>query len=281
MPNMLIEISESALEPFRPYIYKEVYEDLRKKDFIALGLVEKGFSCGALIAGKTGPSIELLSLFIDRRMQGMGFGRAMLNELVKRGEAAGAAEIFAEYRQALDGSRLPESFFKGCGFVQTGVTSAEYAVTAGEGRKNKMFRGIKDYTVNENVVSFPELSQSQLSAIDGDGDIPEFLHYSCRSEVTRFDISKAYVLDGKVVGYVLIFQEDPESLTLGAAYSAEGHKGVFFPLFMAAAKDMDNEMKDSDLFKVTAVGNTSAGLVEAVIGKGRRVGETRRAVYRL
>lgn len=275
---MIVPLDKSIIESFRPYLYDIYYEPVVQGELTAYGYCVKGYSCGAVAAKQEGDDWTIVSLFVDPSMQGYGIGKALVKKILEQTDSLGAKRIRAVYHEAEQQTNRLDAFFQSLGFRIENLAQA-FGITVSKGRQLPFFRSLSfDDDSDEHIVNFNTLSQKELESLYNDPEIPEFLNYTCCQETTRFDISKAYIAEGRVQGYLLLQQESPKTVVLQAAYVKPAYTGAIFPLLRAMAAEIVRCYPDDAVFQLMAVGKTSIGLTKKILGEEYRIGQTKQAI---
>ena len=122
---------------------------LRRRGLQNEGLESAGFDPGAMVEGfvvahQIGPECEIENVVVNPQLRRRGFGKLLLDEILKRVQEAGCEAVFLEVRES---NRAARALYEKCGFREIGrrvkyyVQPQEDAVlyrSGGEGSASKM-----------------------------------------------------------------------------------------------------------------------------------------------
>ena len=277
---MLMEIDCQNKEAFYPYVYEHLHDVMDKEPYLSIGAVIKNHTCGTVVVKKEGYLWTIQSIFVDPDVQGYGIGSQLVSNIVERASKANCKAVYADYEVARGEISGMDAVFSKKNF-RIEILGQNYGITVANGKETDFFaKSLNNYKKPHEIVDFQDLTDEQKYALLYDSKIPDFLNYTCCSDITRFDLSKAYVLNGNVKAYILVFEPEEGCLELGAAYTDPNCKGAFLPLLKAMGADIvDKGFPGDTLFRLTAIGSTAQGLTKKILGIKCLLSERKRAVY--
>ena len=161
---------------------------------------------------------ELLSLYIDPQVRRRGIGAGLLYEALTAAAAAGAAELEAYYTAEPEDVEALDSLFHSFG-AEPAFHSPIYVFDSSGFHEapllRKAFTG--QYRRTPQIVPFSALSDTQLAELEKDPDLLRIVDPVNRPN-WQPELSLAYLLDGRVVGFWLGAMTGPNRYSVQGAW---------------------------------------------------------------
>ena len=229
-------LDRGELPGFRPYLLPETARGLERRadGLLVLGAVTGRSACGAAAVRRSGTSPELTDLFVDASVRRRGAGRALLEELIRRLEAEGAARLSADY--VLRGEELAamDHLLDTCGFSAPQRRSRVFQVPSerfhDDPRLGAAFS--PQYRTPLGVCALGEVSAAALEELETAEDIPEHLAWASLRDRALPELSVGMLREGRVAAYLLAEEGGGGCVLLSAVRRAAAPPTAFQSLLL-------------------------------------------------
>lgn len=267
----LIRITPENLHCFSNYISKDLHEYIYDEDNIAVGCVYDNYSCGAALAiYERNRKYHLLSIYIDEKVRGKGFGKHTLLGLMGLCENNGADSLYVCYADSDFNGEEISPIFSSVGFAGPTSNGTTYVMKWKDLKNDKFFNNIDgDYSSKQEIIPFRSMNEEQKRSyrekIKND-DIPEHLGIKAAKGKIIYDLTYASVRGDEVTGIFITTRID-DYVYINSVYTIEGKYSSFLPLIRTVFTKAKEILDDDEEIKVTAATSVSEKLNKEIFGR--------------
>lgn len=260
----LVRITPQNLNSFGVYISPDLHQYVKDADNIVIGCVYKDYACGAaLTIYENDRKFHLLSLYVDEKVRGMGFGKQLLLGTVGMAKDFCGDTLYICYsKEDLCGQEI-HPIFEHVGFEGPLINGLTYLVKWKDLKNIDMFKDIdENYNSSKNIIQFNQLNQDQINDYRKkikDETIPSYLGVRAAKGDIIPELTLAAV-DGNEVTGIFVMTRIEEYVYINSVYTIPGKLSTFLPLIKTAVSKAHNVLNDDDIIKVTAVNDISKQL---------------------
>lgn len=158
-------IDKDNLQYFESLLLPHSTEQIRTDaPVFALGAVDDGMACGALVGGPVGSAFYLECLFVAPSCRGRGAGTALLDELLRiAGQMDGLSELRCEFTIGCEDHEKLKAFLQKNGFALENVDDGIVAVPLASLGELAFYKNTQSAVP---IRLFSELSDNMIRALD-------------------------------------------------------------------------------------------------------------------
>ena len=268
---MLLDKTNAA--PFAPYLLPQVRYELGRgrKELLALGAVVGEHTVGAVAALPRGGILHVVCVYVAPDMRRQGIGTALFAALGKtlreKGIEVNTAKIY--YMKEEEDSEVIAAFIRRMGFGELNPRSRLFSVDTAKLHDSPAVGGAfsASFEDDPHICSFAEVTEAQLAEVEADDKVKFFLKPSAISAAILKQGSTAWVEDGHILGWILVFQGFDGEIILAAACKREGApKGCFRKLMFSMVNRCYLMLGRYFKVYITTVTDHAGSLVETIAG---------------
>ena len=264
----VIPITTFNQKAFENYILPSVLTEKKYCDtgYLALGLKEKNYACGALAGFLYEDSFRIGSLYIDERIRLYGGGTLLLNRLHDLiGEIVPKIDI--NYVLNEPERKAMALFLASNGFSKPHPVSHIYTLDCRELKDSFLFSEAMKEEHTEGIQSLYPLKEHDLDQLR-QSSMPAFLDPALFLEEAEQRLSFVKVTEHGEIDAFIIFSRDNEDLILSAAYSNPSSKtSGFLPLLTHCVREMNRIWGMEKILRISAINQTSDRLIQKLAKK--------------
>lgn len=220
-----------------PNIAGRVNEE--EKGLVFIGAVWGDSACGAAAVKMPDTSrgeaeARLLSLFVDPLVRRRGVGEGLLRRAAETAADAGAAVLTARYAVENETMTALDALFRKLG-AEPEFYLPVYVFDSAEFRDSRLLgRAFStQYRRPEHITTFDALSDEQLAELEADPELLDIVD-PARRIYHLPDLSLAYIMNGRVVGFWLGGETAPRHYTAqGVWHNSAAPLSCFHELLLA------------------------------------------------